>query len=186
MTEILNAGAAEERGKHIHAGSFFNAAGERPETAEHALGVPLVISTRGQWAENIHSGHVVAVSEVGDIIAHAGSADVWTFARSTAKPVQAMSSVLGAVLEAYGLDNEELALMTASHQGEEMHMEVLERMLTRTGVKEAELAFGPALPSGSEARGKLLRSELLSRRWSSFAPAGASPSASVTIFRRKS
>ncbi|WP_177245905.1 asparaginase [Paenibacillus sp. BC26] len=126
-------------------------------TAASVLGVPLVQTTRGEWVENVHSGHAAVVTWDGELIAQVGDASIWTFMRSTAKPIQALPSVLGGVVDTYGLKDEAIALMCASHQGTPAHIAVLEQMLEQTGVREEQLVFGPMLPASQEARDELLR-----------------------------
>lgn len=122
------------------------------------LGVPLVLTTRGDLVENVHSGHAAVVTEDGRLVAHAGDANILNFLRSTAKPIQALPSVMGGIIEAYGLGDEAIALMCASHQGTPAHIAVLERMLEQTGVLEQQLVFAPALPANAEARDARLAS----------------------------
>ncbi|MBP3962375.1 asparaginase [Paenibacillus lignilyticus] len=126
-------------------------------TAASVLGVPLVQTTRGEWVENVHSGHAAVVTWDGELIAQVGDASIWTFMRSTAKPIQALPSVLGGVVDTYGLKDEAIALMCASHQGTPAHIAVLEEMLEQTGVREEQLVFGPMLPASQEARDELIR-----------------------------
>ncbi|SDX66190.1 asparaginase [Paenibacillus sp. CF384] len=126
-------------------------------TAASVLGVPLVQTTRGEWVENVHSGHAAVVTWDGELIAQVGDASIWTFMRSTAKPIQALPAVLGGVVDTYGLKDEAIALMCASHQGTPAHIAVLEQMLEQTGVREEQLVFGPMLPANQEARDELLR-----------------------------
>ncbi|MBM7567351.1 L-asparaginase II [Paenibacillus sacheonensis] len=126
-------------------------------TAADVLGVPLVITTRGGVIENVHGGHAAVVSADGTILAEAGDAAVWTYMRSTAKPVQALPSILGGVPEAFGLGEDAIALMCASHQGTPAHMETLERMLELTGVHEEQLVFRPQLPAQAEAHDEVVR-----------------------------
>ncbi|QHT59942.1 asparaginase [Paenibacillus lycopersici] len=129
---------------------------EKP-TVTDVLGVPLVIATRGGVIENVHGGHAAVVSADGAIMAEAGNASVWTYMRSTAKPVQALPAIMGGVLEAYGLGDDAVALMCASHQGTPAHIAVLERMLAQTGVREEQLVFAPQLPANLEARDEVIR-----------------------------
>lgn len=129
---------------------------DKNPAANDVLGVPLVLTTRGAYVENVHSGHVAVVTADGKLTAHAGDANILNFLRSTAKPVQALPSIMGGVLEAYGLGDDAVALMCASHQGTPAHIAVLERMLAQTGVLEEQLVFGAALPVNAEAREALL------------------------------
>ncbi|MBW7476757.1 asparaginase [Paenibacillus oenotherae] len=125
---------------------------ERWNEVDEIGGLPLVVATRGGMAENVHRGHVAVVRADGKLVAAAGNADVWTFMRSTAKPIQAIAAILAGAVEKAGLDDAALALMSASHQGEAEHMAVLERMLVQTGVAEEELIFHETLPSGMKGR----------------------------------
>ncbi|SFI89224.1 asparaginase [Paenibacillus sp. UNC496MF] len=126
-------------------------------TPADVLGVPLVCSTRGGVVENVHAGHAAVVSASGELLAEAGDASIRTYMRSTAKPVQALPAVMGGVAEAFGLGDDAIALMCASHQGTPAHVEALERMLALTGVREEQLVFAPQLPANREARDELLR-----------------------------
>ena len=85
------------------------------DSASKVLGVPLVQTTRGDRVENVHSGHIAVVSLEGEgfLLAQAGDADIMSYLRSTAKPVQAFAAVLGGVLESYGLEEDALAIFAA-------------------------------------------------------------------------
>ncbi|QHW30837.1 asparaginase [Paenibacillus rhizovicinus] len=126
-------------------------------TAADVLGVPLVLSTRGEAIENVHGGHAAVVSASGAIVAEAGDPSIWTYLRSTAKPIQALPSILGGVPEAYGLGDDAIAMMCASHHGTPAHIAVLERMLALMGVREEQLVFGPQMPVNVEARDEIIR-----------------------------
>ncbi|AZN40018.1 asparaginase [Paenibacillus albus] len=126
--------------------------------ANEVLGVPLVLTTRGDFVENVHSGHAAVVTADGRLVAHAGDANVRNFLRSTAKPIQALPSVMGGVIETYELGDDAIALMCASHQGTPAHIAVLEQMLAQTGVLEEQLVFAAALPANAKARDAVLAS----------------------------
>ncbi|WP_236343701.1 asparaginase [Paenibacillus plantiphilus] len=127
-------------------------------SVESVSGAALVYTTRGDLVENVHRGHVAVVRADGELAAEAGDANVWTYMRSAAKPIQAMVALMSGAVDALGLDDEALALMCASHQGGTAHIKVLERMLAQTGVMEDELSFHRTLPSGLVERETFLRS----------------------------
>lgn len=136
---------------------------EMPDDGLHAStesvsGEALVYTTRGNMVENVHRGHVAVVRADGVLVAEAGDANVWTYMRSTAKPIQAVAALMSGAVDAAGLDDEALALMCASHQGGAEHIKVLEKMLAQTGVMEEELMFHQTLPNGIEEREIFLRS----------------------------
>ncbi|MBW7460367.1 asparaginase, partial [Paenibacillus sepulcri] len=140
---------------------------DKPNTEQMAiqgLGEPLEVTIRGDRAEDIYSGHVVVVSMDGKIMAHAGDPDIWTFIRSTAKPIQAIPSVRAGVMEKFGFDTRALALMTSSHRGSPEHIAVLEQMLKLTGIKEADLVFDEAKPADPRIRDEWARKGGLPRK----------------------
>jgi len=115
--------------------------------------VPLLIMNRGGMSENIHRGRIAVVSAVDGELLHA-SGDVMApaYVRSTAKPIQAIASLLDGTAEAYGFEDRHLALLAASHRGSPEQMEALEEILKRTGLDESLLAIQPTLPVGRRSR----------------------------------
>lgn len=112
--------------------------------------IVLVEVERSGLVESTHTGSVVALRGDGTVALDLGELDRPMFPRSSNKPLQAV-----ALLEAgwRPADGAELALATASHSGEPMHLAVVERMLRgRTGL----LQCPPMLPLSEEAAGRLL------------------------------
>jgi L-asparaginase II len=73
--------------------------------------------------------------------------------RSSAKPLQA-AGMLRAGLQ---VDDEELAVVCASHSGEPRHIEVVRRLLTGAGLDESALDNTPGMPIDGEARRAMIR-----------------------------
>ena len=80
--------------------------------------------TRGQVVEARHVVHAVALRD-GRIELAAGDRSLVTFLRSSAKPIQA----LPAVRARPDLDDEEIALMCASHLADPEQLAVVRRLL---------------------------------------------------------
>ncbi|WP_020620209.1 asparaginase [Paenibacillus daejeonensis] len=119
---------------------------------------------RGDQVENRHCGHVAIADNHGRLLAWAGDPGEITFMRSTAKPIQALPAILHHLPEHVGWGSEELALMTASHRGEPMHIAVLEKMLATSGIAESDLGLSETLMSDEKAREALLRRDGEPRR----------------------
>lgn len=83
-----------------------------------------------------------AVDVDGKLLLEAGTIDVPVYLRSTAKPFIAAASVRAGVVEAFGFDDRELALMCASHAGEPGHIEAARSMLAKAGIPESALKCG--------------------------------------------
>jgi L-asparaginase II len=108
--------------------------------------IPLAIATRNGHPECVFSGAVAVVDRSGRVIAHAGDASGYTFSRSTLKPFQALPFVQAGGIERFGLDAQQIALLCASHSGEDRHIAVVSAMLDRFGCDETHLRCGCHLP----------------------------------------
>jgi L-asparaginase II len=70
------------------------------------------------------------------------------FARSSIKPFQALALVRAGVVEKLGLELSELAIASASHNGSDVHVEVVRRLLAKAGAASTDLGCGTQLPIG--------------------------------------
>jgi len=111
---------------------------------------------RGDVCEVVLRGHVAVVAADGTVLAQAGDPDARTTLRSTVKPLQALPFVSGAA-DALGATVEEVAVACASHEGEPRHVEVVRRLLSRTGLDESALSCGPQWPYSQAATHALVR-----------------------------
>ena len=68
------------------------------------------------------------------------------YARSAAKPFQALAGVRAGVPERFGLATEHLAMACASHGGSDLHVERVREILSAAGRTEADLECGAAEP----------------------------------------
>lgn len=107
---------------------------------------PLAEITRAGQLESIHYGSIAVWSDNGGLIAGWGD-PLWVcFLRSTAKPFQALPVVRAGVLERFGLNDRDLALMCASHSGTDQHAERAAAILERVGLDSEALACGMHSP----------------------------------------
>ena len=108
---------------------------------------------RSGHVESTHVGSVLAVDAGGTTVLALGEVDRPVFPRSTNKPLQAVG-----VLRAgwRPTDDEELALATASHSGEQVHLAVVRRVLAGAGLAESDLGCPPGLPLSEPAAHALL------------------------------
>ncbi|MFC4600218.1 asparaginase [Cohnella hongkongensis] len=121
--------------------------------------VPLLAMRRGGQTENVHRGRIAVVSAGdGRLLQAHGDAEALAYVRSTAKPIQAMASLLDGAADAYGLEERHLAMLAASHRGSRQQIEALEDLLKRTGLDESLLAVQPTLPVGRRSRDEYVAS----------------------------
>jgi L-asparaginase II len=120
--------------------------------------VPLVATTRGYPetgypVENIHFGSIAVVDAAGRLLYSSGDPDAMVFTRSALKPFQALPFVLADGPARFGLTLDELALLCASHSGEEKHLAGVESILAKIGLDESHLECGCATPLYYDAVG---------------------------------
>ena len=107
---------------------------------------PLVEHTRGPLAEIVHAGAIAVVDHHGKLLGQVGNADAICFTRSTLKPFQALPFMQGGGAAHFGFEPEHIALLCASHNGEDMHVLKVDEMLTRIGHSHASLQCGCHVP----------------------------------------
>jgi L-asparaginase II len=97
-----------------------------------------VTVVRGETVESVHDVHAVAVRD-GRVVAEAGDAELVTFMRSAAKPIQAMP--LARARE--DLDDRDLAIASASHLADDAQLEAVGALLAKAPATEDDLECGP-------------------------------------------
>lgn len=107
--------------------------------------IPIAACLRGDHPENVHHGSFAVVRADGQVLASCGDIEYPVFTRSALKPLQAMPLVASSA-DRLGLDDADIALLCASHNGEPMHVERAARLLARIGADEAALACGTHEP----------------------------------------
>jgi len=113
---------------------------------------PMVEVTRGSLVESAHRGAIAVVDDSGHLVASLGSAGQPFFARSCAKPFQALALVCSGAADAFGLTEAELAVVCASHSGEPEHVALVESVLAKAEVSASKLVCGVHPPFDSAAR----------------------------------
>ncbi|WP_339322372.1 asparaginase [Paenibacillus sp. FSL W8-0194] len=124
----------------------------------------LIKEYRAGIMECSHHGHICVVDDRGKTSAYAGDPDFVTFTRSAAKPLQAIVAIRGGIAAHYGLDDKEIAIMTASHMAQPEHVDVLESIMKKTGLTESELVCAASYPWNEESKEEVLRRQGGKRR----------------------
>ena len=118
---------------------------------------PLVALRRGALVESVHRGRVAVSDPEGGIVEALGDPEGYVYARSSAKPFQALPLVLSGAAETFGLTSEELAVACASHNGEAQHLSAVRSILGKVGLSEKDLQNGAHPPLYAPAAMKLVR-----------------------------
>jgi L-asparaginase II len=108
---------------------------------------------RSGFVESRHRGVAVRVDPDGDVVWSLGDPGTVIFPRSANKPIQAL-----AMLEAgLPLDGRLLALASASHSGEQLHLDGVREILALADLDESALQTPPSYPLDPHVHADLLR-----------------------------
>ena len=94
---------------------------------------------RGELVDQVHRGHIAVTDHTGKILWKLGDPERLTFARSSAKPLQAIPVAESGALEHYGITPQELAVICSSHNGEPFHVKAVESILHKAGLSPDQL-----------------------------------------------
>jgi L-asparaginase II len=119
----------------------------------------LVEVTRGELVESRHRGSLAVVDADGSLVASVGDPDAVIFLRSSAKPFQLAPFVASGRFDAYDFPApvEALAVMAASHAGEDRHLRTVQALLRAGGLTRDVLACGVHEPFDKETARRLIR-----------------------------
>jgi L-asparaginase II len=120
--------------------------------------VLLVEVTRNGIVESRHYGSAVVCNHKGDVVESWGDIESLVFPRSALKPMLAIQLVESGASSQYALSDAELSLACSSHQGEQMHQNMVASWLKRLGLTEDHLACGAVLPEHTESAHQILAS----------------------------
>jgi L-asparaginase II len=107
---------------------------------------------RSGFTESRHRGAVAGLAADGTQVIRAGDTAVPFFPRSANKPLQA-TGMLRCGLD---LDGELLALASASHSGEDFHVDGVRKILSGAGLTEADLRCPPSWPLDPQTARRLM------------------------------
>jgi len=113
--------------------------------------VPLLHITRGNVVESIHYGAFTIVSSSGEVIAFQGNPGTLSYPRSSMKPLQALAFLERNGDKFYGLTQDEVAIICASHSGTDRHVDLIKSMHKKIGIGESDLLCGAHWPIDKEA-----------------------------------
>jgi L-asparaginase II len=118
-------------------------------------GIPLVEVVRSGFVESVHRGSLVVLDAAGAPLAVAGDVTSPVFPRSANKPLQAIGMLRSGLRL---LDAADLAVVCASHHGEEFHLARVAALLRSGGLDDSALHCPPAMPVNAAAAAAVYRS----------------------------
>jgi L-asparaginase II len=116
-------------------------------------GAASAVVTRGDGVDAWHAAAAAVVDGAGRITHALGDPELVTFTRSAIKPLQALPLCLTGARDTLAIDDEELALAAASHDGGDAQREIAARLLAKAGAEAAHLQCGAHWPIGMRTAG---------------------------------
>ncbi len=113
----------------------------------------IVQARRGGTVESLHRAVAALAGPDGEIVARWGDPGMTTFWRSSAKPLQAQAWLADGTVDHFGWGAEELAIMSASHEGLDFQAGLVRRMLADLGLTEADLRCDATLKARHNCSG---------------------------------
>jgi L-asparaginase II len=145
---FFSAGHVAPGAAHVGAAAGGGAAHPAPvanavsRTRKGAAPPVLVEVRRGQTIESRHRGHVISVDAKGKIDHVLGAPGTEVMLRSTVKPFGVVALIESGAADDLALTPPELAIMCASHTGEDKHVRTLQAIFRRASVTQALLRCG--------------------------------------------
>jgi len=119
----------------------------------------LIEVTRGEQVESSHRAHVCVMDSSGKKLFSLGDPRHRAFLRSSAKPLQAAAVILSGAAEAFELTDRELAVISGSHGGEDIHVKIVRSILKKADLDQDALQCGIHFPLDASVRSKLQKSK---------------------------
>ena len=104
--------------------------------------------TRGGVVESLHLGHLIILNSDGTTYLSKGSPELSFYPRSAVKSLQA-SAMLKAGLT---VSDEELAIVCASHSGNQIHIDLVTKMLADRGIPLSAMGNASDKPLGEKEK----------------------------------
>lgn len=117
----------------------------------------LVRQVRTGVTESVHRGDIAEVDASGRLLHSLGDPDRIVNLRSAVKPFGLVALLRAGGQAEFDLTAEELAIMTSSHSGEDLHVRTLMGLYRRAGIPQTALACGTDGPLDTLTAARLAR-----------------------------
>ena len=118
--------------------------------------LPVAEIWRGPLLESLHRGHVVIADATGIRMAW-GDPEALIYPRSSCKMLQALPLLSSGAADAAGLPPRHLALACASHNGADIHIDLVADWLEALGLSEDDFRCGAQMPRDEAVHDRLIR-----------------------------
>jgi L-asparaginase II len=128
------------------------------QTGKQLMTNPIIAElTRGPIIESRHTGAYMVCDAKGRTLVGGGDIAAPIYSRSAIKAFQCLPVIESGAADHFGLNEEEIALCCASHDGESEHVRVARSILAKIGVSEVCYECGAYWPTSRSAAYQLVR-----------------------------
>jgi L-asparaginase II len=124
----------------------------------------LVELHRGEVNESFHRGVICVVNDTNEVEFSRGDVTQICYPRSAMKLFQHIPLIVSGAFDHFKFSLKELAVMCGSHNGEQMHMEVVDGILKKIGLSESDLKCGIQAPTLKADLHHLIKNDLKPRQ----------------------
>lgn len=114
----------------------------------------MVHVVRSGFVDLVHHGCLAVADTEGKIVYSVGDPERPAYMRSSAKPLQAIATAESGALEEFNINETELAIMCASHAGQDIHVQTVRGILRKIGLSEDALQCSKDNPIRDNCSGK--------------------------------
>lgn len=127
----------------------------RKEAERWGPGKHIVVEERNGLIEAYHEAHIAVVDSAGKLLYSSGDPHHITYTRSCIKPIQALPVLYMGAADEYGFTDEEIAIISGSHSGEERHLKVVSSILEKASLEQDLLKCKGHVPFNKEEAMKI-------------------------------
>ncbi|MFQ3261771.1 asparaginase [Reinekea sp.] len=106
---------------------------------------------RGGIIESAHQIKAIVVDSSGETVSSWGDMEPLVYPRSAIKALQALAFMERGGAQKYGFNEQEIAILCASHNGEKQHTETVQKMLAKLWLTPKDFECGHHWPMRAEA-----------------------------------
>jgi L-asparaginase II len=106
---------------------------------------------RGSISESVHHIKAIVVNSSGEIVSSWGDLEPLVYPRSAIKALQALAFIERGGAQKYDFNEQEIAILCASHNGEKQHTETVQKMLAKLWLTPKDFECGLHWPMRAEA-----------------------------------
>jgi len=112
---------------------------------------------RGELIESYHWGSVAVVDSDRNLKYFYGNPTMYIHTRSSMKPFQALLAFITEAIDRFGITDEEIAVMVASHNGTDYHVSLVRSILEKAGFSEDDLECGIHMPYDKKTAERMIK-----------------------------